>query len=169
MVGNMKPKLVFLLSSIAMVMITAAAFAAEIKEIELSDGSVITGEVISLGNGVYTIRTEAMGTLAIEESKVRSIRQRGSASPSASSSSSGSSSGQSADITRLQQQIMSDDQVLDMLQSLQNDPEFMKIMEDPEIMKAVNSGDTAALMANPKFLRLMQNPSVKHIQQKLSK
>ncbi len=143
-------------------MIAATAFAGEIKEIELSDGSVITGEIIALNNGVYTIKTAAMGNLAIEDSKVRAIRPRG-------SSAAAGSSRQSSEITNLQQQMMTDQEMLDMLQVLSNDPDFKKIMEDPEIMKAVNSNDVAALMNNPKFIQLMQKPSVKSIQRKLEK
>jgi hypothetical protein len=145
----------------AAVMATGSS-AAEVKEIELTDGSVITGEVLSLNNGIYTIRTGSLGTLTIKDSKVRSISTPGSASPSRQS-------GQNSDVRSLQDKMMSDQEVMGMIQSLKDDPQFIKILEDPEIMNAVVSGDTAALMTNPKFLQLLHNPTVQGIQQKVAK
>jgi hypothetical protein len=135
--------------------------AAEIKEIELTDGSVITGEILSLNSGVYTIRTGSLGTLKIDDAKVRAIRPQ--------STSSSRQSGQTGDVKSLQDKMMSDQEVMSMIQSLKDDPQFNKILEDPEIMKAVSMGDTAALMANPKFLQLLHNPTVRDIQQKMAK
>jgi hypothetical protein len=63
--------------------------------------------------------------------------------------------------------MMNDKEVMSKIQSLQNDPEFMKILEDPEVMKAVTSGNVSALMANPQFLKLMNNSTVRDIEQKV--
>jgi hypothetical protein len=135
--------------------------AGEIKEIELSDGSVITGEVLSLSSGVYTIRTGSLGTLKIDDAKVRAIRPQG--------MSSFRPSGQISETRALQDKMMNDQDVMGMIQSLKDDPQFTKVLEDPEIMNAVNSGDVAALMANPKFIQLLHNPAVRDIQQKVAK
>jgi hypothetical protein len=141
--------------------LTLTSSAAEIKEIELTDGSVITGEVLSLYNGVYTIRTGSLGTIKIDDAKVRSIRPQNAATSRQSD--------QTGDAKVLQDKMMSDQEIMGMIQSLKDDPQFTKILEDPEIMNAVNSGDTAALMANPKFLQLLQNPTIRDIQQKVAK
>jgi len=138
-----------------------AAAAAGIKEIELNDGSVITGEVLSLAGGVYTIRTDSLGTLKIDDAKVRAIRQQG--APSSAST------GQGGDAKALQNKMMNDQEIMGMIQSLKDDPQFTKVLEDPEIMNAVNSGDMASLMANPKFIQLLQNPTVRDIQKKAAK
>jgi hypothetical protein len=138
-----------------------ASSAAEIKEIELTDGSVITGEVLSLNSGVYTIRTGSLGTLKIDDAKVRTIRPQG--------ASSSRQSGPAGDVRSLQNKLMSDQEIMGMIESLKDDPQFKKILEDPEVMNAVNSGDTASLMANPKFLQLLQNPAVRDIQQIIAK
>ena len=141
--------------------LSSGLLAGESREIELTDGSVITGEVLSLISGVYTIRTGSLGTLKIEDTKVRSIRQPGVLSSRPS--------GPNSDTRSLQDKMMSDHEVMSMIRSLREDPQFTKILEDPEIMNAVNTGDTAALMANPKFLQLLNNPTVRDIQQKVSK
>ena len=56
---------------------------------------------------------------------------------------------------------------MSLIQSLQSDPAFQKMLEDPEIMKAVNAGDVAALMARPDFMNLLNNATVREIQKKV--
>ena len=141
--------------------LSGSLLAAEIKEIELTDGSIITGEVLSLSSGVYTIRTGSLGTIKVNDAKVRAIRPQG--TPSSQQSS------QTGGVKSLHDKMMSDQDVMGMIQSLKDDPQFTKVLEDPEIMNAVNSGDVASLMANPKFLQLLQNPTVHDIQQKVAK
>jgi hypothetical protein len=48
-------------------------------------------------------------------------------------------------------------EIMNMIQSLQNDPDFQQILQDPEIMKAVSNGEVATLMANPKFTSILDN------------
>jgi hypothetical protein len=138
------------------------ASAGETREIDLTDGSVITGEVLSLANGIYTIRTESLGTLSVSEARIRSIRSRGSVEPAASRPS-------TRDISSLTEKMLSNDQIMGIIQSLKDDPDFQKALEDPAIVNAVKSGDASALMANPEFLKLLNNAKVKEIQEKVSK
>ncbi len=137
--------------------------AAEAREIELTDGSVITGEVLSLSGGIYTIKSGSLGTIKLEESKVRAIRLK---SPSGSGAQK-SLTGPEAEARGLREKMMNDREIMGMIQSLRDDPEFQKILEDPEVMKAVQAGDLAALMANPRFMKLLDNSTVKEIQKKV--
>ena len=137
-------------------------FAGELREIELKDGSIITGEVLSLSNGIYTIKSDSLGALRLEESTVRAIRSK---SPSGGAAS--SPGGLGAETGSLQKKMLSDQETMGLIQSLQNDPEFKKIVEDPEVMKAVNAGDITALMANPRFMKLLNNSTVQEIQKKV--
>ena len=145
----------------AMVLVLAvgSAFAGMKRDIELSDGSTVSGEVLSLSNGVYTIKSDSLGTVKLDESKVKIIRPK--------SSSRSADTEQKSSAESLQNKMMSDQEIMGMVQSLQSDPEFKKIMEDPEIMKAVSEGDMAALMANPKFTKLLNNSTVQEIQKKV--
>jgi hypothetical protein len=136
----------------------------EVKEIVLKDGSVLTGEVVSLNNGVYTVKSDILGTIKLEESKVRVIRDR-SVPPSATLSSNSSAAG--GDVKSLQDKMMNDKEVMARIQSLQNDPEFQALLKDPKIMQAVNAGDVAALSADPRFMKLLNNPTVREIQNKV--
>jgi hypothetical protein len=132
------------------------ALAGEIKEIELKDGSVIYGEIVSYGGGVFTLRSKGLGTVKIEESEIRAIR-------------SGAHEGGKQDqIQQLQQRMMSDKEVVEMILSLQNDPDVQRILQDPEIMKAVNSGDINALLSNPKFMKLLENPTIQDIRKRVT-
>ena len=133
--------------------------AAETREIELTDGSVITGEVVSLSGGVYTVRSAALGTLRIEASKIRAIRLRGSAAPS-------DAGGQ---VRSLEDKMLGDSEIMDLIQALQNDPDLQKILQDPEIMKAVQTFDIDTLMRNPEFMKLLNKQSVQDINKKLTR
>jgi hypothetical protein len=140
------------------------AYAAEIKDVELKDGSVITGEVISLSNGIYTIKSDLLGIIKLEDSKVRAIREKSFPTSAIASTANSNTAG---DAQALQQKMTNDKEIMNLVQSLQNDPEFKKLLEDPKIMNAVNAGDVAALTADPRFMKLLSNPTVQEIQRKV--
>ena len=130
-----------------------SAHAGEIKEFELKDGSVIYGEIVSFSGGTFTVRSKSFGTVEIDESKIRAIRSVGV---------------KGDQIKQLQQRMISDEEVVQMILSLQNDPDVQTILQDPEIMKAVNSGDINALLSNPKFMKLLENPTIQDIRKKIT-
>ncbi len=140
------------------------ASAGEMREIELIDGSTITGEVQSLQNGVYTIKSDSLGIIKIDDTKVRAIRPKSSMPADKTGTGKASATGEVKD---LQQKMMSDKETMDLIQSLQNDPDFKKILEDPDIMKALQEGNVAALTADPRIIQLLNNPTVKEIEKKV--
>jgi hypothetical protein len=137
----------------------AAAQASEIRDIELTDGSVITGEIVSLSNGIYTVRSGSLGTVKIKESAIRAIRAKGQAVGPAPTDQGNS----------IKEKMVSDPEIMSIIETLRNDPDFQEVMRDPEIVNAVRAGDFSALMANPKFMKLLDNKAIKQIQNKLSK
>jgi len=153
----------FIVTVILLFLVLAAAAtlvnAAETREIELTDGSVITGEVVSLSGGIYTVRSATLGTLRIEASKIRVIRSQGSAAPGDAG----------AQVKSLEDKMLGDSEIMDAIRVLQNDPDLQKIIQDPEIMKAVQSGDFAALMRNPEFMKLLNKQAVQDINKKLTR
>jgi hypothetical protein len=144
--------------AIVLVLFIRSVSAGEMREIELSDGSVVSGEVLSLSKGIYTIKSASLGTIKLDEAKVRVIRPKLSRNANAE---------RKNETESLQSRMMSDQEIMGLVQSLQNDTEFKKILEDPEIMKAVSEGNVAALMANPKFTKLLNNSTVQEIQKKV--
>lgn len=153
----------YIVSVILVILSLAAAAtavnAAETRVIELTDGSVITGEVVSLSGSIYTVRSATLGTLRIEESKIRVIRLQGSATTS-------DVGGQAKS---LEDRMLGDRGIIDTIRALQDDPDLQKILQDPEIMKAVKTGDIDALMRNPEFMKLLNKQVVQDINKKLTR
>ncbi len=148
---------------VALILAVAVAGAGEIREIELKDGSIISGEVVSLSGGIFTIKSDSLGTIKLDESKVRAIRTKAAPAGPAPAGKAGSG----GDSRALQEKMMSDSEVMALIESLKDDQEFKKLLQDPAIMKAVQSGDVSSLMSNPQFLKLLDNPTVKEIEKKV--
>lgn len=148
-------------AALLLVILSAGAGnAGEIRQIELVDGSVIAGEIISAVEGVYTVRTVSLGTIRVEEAKIRAIRATAPPveAPGASPT----------QVQSLLFRMLGDQQVMSMITSLRNDPEFQKILEDPEVMAAVTSGNVAALSQNPLFMKLLEKKTVRDIMDKMA-
>lgn len=70
-------------------------------------------------------------------------------------------------VESLQERMKSDPKIIEMIQSLQDDPEFLKVLQDPSVISAINSGDISALQSNPQFMKLLNNSTVQKIQKKV--
>jgi len=136
---------------------TGELYAGEVRMIELNDGSLLYGKIVSLKDGVYTIDTMSLGSVKIEESKIRVIRFK--------------SDDQAAkeQIQSKQKLMLSDQEIINVIASLKDDPDVQKILKDPALMKAINSGDLETLISNPKFLKLLSNPKILNIKKKVMK
>lgn len=159
----MKTLVMFL--SLILILFTSAvtANAGEAREIELIDGIIITGEVLSLVGGICTIKSDSLGTIKLDDSKIRAIRAKSAGHGARKDAVSVSGE----EVRSLQEKMMSDKENMILIQSLQNDSEFQRILEDPDVTKAVNSGDIAALMANARFMKLLNNSTLREIQGKV--
>lgn len=145
-----------------------SVFAGEVREIELNDGSVICGEIVSFSNGVYTLKSGSLGTIQIDESEIRLIRFKSHDTTKVDPVDS-STSPTGKDIEALQKLMMGDERIMSKIVSLQNDPEFQEILEDPAILNAINSGDINTLLSNPKFMKLLNNPALREIERDIVK
>lgn len=137
--------------------------AGEVKKIELKDGSVVSGEIISLGNGTYTVKSKSLGTIKISDSKIRSIRSAGSAGGGKEKNKLHSA------VDAMSKKMAGDTELMKMIIALQSDSDFQAILNDPEVMKNINSGNYGALTANPKFLKLLNKSTVQDISKKAVK
>ncbi len=135
-----------------------AAPAGAVERFELLDGTVLQGEIVSFDGSVFTVRTENLGTMKIESSKIRNIQSKGQ-----------SATGGSKEVQDLKSRLMANPETLSMIMELQNDPEVQEILQDAEILKAVEAGDVQKLMSNPKIMKLLQNPKVQEIGKGFSK
>ncbi len=157
-------RLIILCCCLTLLLPLQHAAAADLQEIELTDGGSVIAEVLSLTDGIYTVRSSTLGILKIKASRIRAIHRQSTPGQAGTERSAGSAT---VEMETLQGKMLSNPDIMALIQSLQNDPEFQKILEDPEIMKAVNTGDASALAANPRFLKLLNNKTVKDIQNRV--
>jgi hypothetical protein len=131
----------------------------------LKDGSVVHGDIKTLQDSVYTVETDALGTVRVRQQDIRSIDLSDEpASGTPLSSSAGKSPAQQpAAVQDLQSQMMQIPGLFSMIQALQSDPEVQAVLSDPEITRAVASGDFAKLMNNPKIIALLGNANVREV------
>ena len=142
--------------------------AGELRQIELTDGSVISGEIVSFKEGVYTIKSNILGTIKINKSKIQIIRSKPHGEDKGKLENTSNTS-INTQVQALQKSMMNDKEIMNMILSLQNDPAFQEILKDPAIINAVNSGDINTLMSNPKFMKLLTNPKFQEIKKKIVK
>lgn len=131
---------------------------AEVREIELKDGSVITGTVRSFDGKNYIIDSESLGTISLSSGEIKTIRSAASANNAISQS----------EVIGLQQRLLNDKDIMALMQTLQNDPQIQSILSDPKLLQSVTSGDVQGLMDNPKFKALMENPTIREITKKIN-
>ncbi len=137
------------------------------SNIELNDGSVVSGEIISFSNSIVTIKTESLGMLNINSAMIRSITSKA-PQPSYTDSGHGDNSSQyngkfNTQVGNLEKQMRNDPALMELIMSLQDNPEFKQAMQDPEIQEAIRTGDTGKLASNPIIDRLLNNPGVLEI------
>jgi hypothetical protein len=147
---------------------SGTARAGKSTQIQLNDGSVISGEIISFKEGVYTLRSDSLGTIIIDESQIKVIRMD---SQTATPWEPLNTSNESIDntIQTLQKAMGQNPQIMEMIQALQNDPEIQSLIQDEGIMGAVSAGDINTLMSDPDFIKLFENPSIQQIQKEMVK
>jgi hypothetical protein len=146
------------------------ALAADLTRFELDDGSVIVGEPLTLADGVYRIRTPALGMISVDASRVRSM-VRAESADAAAAAARGSSptaglepqAALSADIQSIQRGLVGDRGVMESIMALQRDPELQAVLADPELMGLVMSGNVEALRNHESFGRLINHPGIRAI------
>lgn len=141
------------------------AVTAEPRRILLQDGTEIVGEIVSMTNGSYTIRSRTLGTLTISDRQVRQISSVNEA-PSDHASrpvDSGKTALQSSQVQAIQQQLTSDSAMIQQIMALQSSPEMQAVLSDPEVMAAVQRLDFEALASHPKIRRLMNTQGIQSI------
>lgn len=143
----------FLLVSLLLI----AAPSARGAVLELRDGSVVSGDILSLQGGVYTVKTASLGTVRVNQDNVKSVRY----------SDASSTPGHQKQIESLQRDIALDPAMMEKIMALQSDPQIQKALSDPEIVSALTRGDINTLMQNPEFMKLMNHPALKSMTQEI--
>ena len=129
------------------------ALAAEPSRITLRDGSTISGEVLSLSGGVYTVRSQTLGTITLRQEDVRTVSSD--APPQVPSQ-----------LDAIEQRMTSDPETMSAISALQDSPEIKALLEDPDVLDALRSGNLQAILSNPKLARLAADPRIQEITKK---
>jgi hypothetical protein len=124
------------------------------SRIELVDGTVINGDLLSMANGRYVIQSATLGHIELPQSKIRSIE------PVAGNS---AHSSEKPDFQAIQQQIVASPELMQLVTAMMSDPQIQAAINDPEFMRLILSGDVDALKSDPRILKLMANPSMQAI------
>jgi hypothetical protein len=131
------------------------------SRVELTDGSVLTGDLVGYANGCYTLHSPTLGDVSLEESKVRSVQ------PGVTGGAGGlglGGVGTQADLASqlqaTQQRLVADPAVFRMIQALQNDPEIQGVLADPAFLALIASGNLQAIQRDPRIQALLARPGV---------
>lgn len=141
--------------------VVSITFAQNVKSIQLQDGSTLKGKVVALEGGVYTIQTQNLGTIELNEEEILNIGSNQTNTPAPSGNI-------DYQMQQMQRTMMSDPSILEDIQELAEDPEFLKIIQDPEFMNAVQQKDVNKLENNPSANQLMKNPKMKNLIDKIN-
>ncbi len=147
-----------------------ATLAEGTRILELADGSIISGQIISFENGVYTVASPALGRLKLKDSKIRSIRFNPGSTRLMQSSQQTPNTGNSAgNLADIEGRIMADPEIISMVMSLQQDPEIQAILTDSAIMQAIAARDMESLRNNPKIRQFEGNATIRKILGRLNR
>jgi hypothetical protein len=139
------------------------------SRIELRDGSVISADLVGVGNGVYRVRSATLGEVTIPESAVLAIRPAtaGAAAPTSAATSAAApnpapgAGAQTVDLAAIQQQLLDNPQTMEAITRLQSDPGIQAALADPQFVAMIMSGNVEALRTDPRFQRLLENPAIR--------
>ena len=141
------------------------------KSIQLKDGSVIKGTVVGFANGTYTIHTENLGEVKIEDNKIQNISEDMPTSPMFSgnlpfANPSGNSQ-MTSQVQGIQSSIMADPQSMQDIQQLVQDPDIQKLLSDPSLLQAAMTHDPEQIQKNPAVSELLKNPKIQMLLNKM--
>ena len=146
-----------------------AAYCEQLSKIELSDGSVINGEIVTLVNGVYTIKnTATFGEIKVGSEKISKIETANSALSDRPTNliDQGNNPDQSQ-VSAYGQALMKNPENAAIVTGLAKDPDLRELAKDPELQNAAKKGDIQALLKNPKFMDIVNSAEVQESLKKL--
>lgn len=147
------------------------AYCGQASRIELTDGSVISGEIVSYLNGTYVIKTTSFGEVRIKADKIAKIDPANyqPASVPVSKTAIEEPNLTQSGVDAYGKKLMSNPENAALITELAADSGLQAIANDPQIQAAAKSGDIQALMKNKKFMDIVNNPkmqeAIKKIQQ----
>lgn len=72
-----------------------------------------------------------------------------------------------AQVEQLQERMVNDPEMMELIISLQSDPDMQAILSDPAIAAKIRAGDLDSLANDPRMIKLMQKNQVKDLEKRL--
>jgi hypothetical protein len=143
---------------------SAPARGGELRDIELSDGTHLRGEIVSAANGSFHVRSESLGEVDIPEERVRSIASVDkSAAPHVDAAGGAAQTSPSAAAESMQHSLAANPKAMERVLALQDDPNVRAILADPALMQAIQSNDLETLGRDPRIRALLESPTVQEL------
>ena len=159
-----------LLLILSVFIFTHPSYAQSTKIITLKDGSVLQGEVVELTDQVYTIKTSNLGQIQLKESDILSIisKENYVNAKKATEDRSLQSQQIKGQVQALQNNILSDPDIMRDIQSLIEDEEIKSIITDKNFINDIMSYDPQRIDKNEKTSDLMRNPKIQNLMNKIN-
>lgn len=140
------------------------------RNIVLKDGSNIKGTVTKMENGVYTVVSDRLGEIQINDQDIANI-QSGNNPVLVSDTSSNSQNIQSSNLKNqvqaMQGTILNDPEMMKDIMGLMDDPEIQTLLSDKTFISDVTSMDPNKIQGNDKMQSLMNNPKMQKLLEKV--
>ncbi|MDD5109304.1 MAG: hypothetical protein PHC29_07390 [Candidatus Omnitrophica bacterium] len=162
----MKKIIIFCLLILAL---NISVYCGQLSKIELADGSVINGEILSYVNGVYTINTYAFGETKVAGEKVIKIESANYTLPTPIEPTVEANNPVQSQPPSYGQRLMKNPKNAAIITGLAKDPGFQQMASDPQLQAAAKKGDIQALLKNPKFMNIVNSSEVQEAVKKLKK
>lgn len=162
----MKTTIIFCIFFLAL---NIVAYCGQASRIDLTDGSVIHGEIVSYADGIYVVNTPTFGEIRVDGAKVAKIE-----STNASSSivpinpTEPPTNLTPPQIDAYKDKLMNDPKNAAVITGLAADPQFQEIAKDPQIQEAIKSGNIQDLIKNEKFIDMVNSPKFQEGVKKLT-
>lgn len=151
-------------------LLNVVAYCGQLSKIELADGSVINGEIVSYTNNVYTINTANFGEIKVGVKNVAKIESTNYASPNTAVNPIIQTSNPTpSQVSTYGQTLMGNPENAAIVIGLTSNPELQEMASDPEILDAAKRNDIQALMKNAKFMDIVNSPEMQEAVKKIKK
>ncbi len=138
---------------------SSLVFAQE-KIIELKDGVVLQGKVLSKDSEFYKISTRTLGAVLVKDSDIVSIKAAPPQSQTGDKKAQDAGPGKidlQPDAQLYQENIINNPELLESMKTLSQDEELTELLADPEVKAAIMNHDVEFLRNNEKFQKFMNN------------
>lgn len=144
------------------------AYGGGLSKIELTDGSILNGEIVSYLNGIYTINTANFGVIKVSSTKVSKIESVNNVLPNTPINFVPQSNNPTqSQVSTYGQTLMKNPENAAIFKELTSNPGLQKMASDPQVQAVAKTGDIQSLMDNPEFMKIVNSPEIQESVKKL--